>query len=69
MKINKLKKKFNEFKKKCKHYIVAKCEADKNKLKLKFIHWNKVVKKEKVKNACIMIQRNYRNYKRKKNKK
>ena len=62
----KSKKKFNEFKKKCKHFIVAKCESDKNKMKLKFIHWNKVIKKEKMINACLMIQRNYRNYKRKK---
>ena len=62
----KSKQKFNEFKKKCKHYIIAKCESDNNKLKLKLIHWNKDIKNEKIKNACLMIQRNYRNYKRKK---
>ena len=61
----KSKQKFSEFKKKCKHYIVAKCESDKNKLKLKLIHWNKIIKIDKMKKACIMIQRNYRYYKRK----
>ena len=65
----KSKQKYAEFKKLCKHRIVAKCESEKNKLKLKFIHWNKVNKIEKMKEACIMIQRNYKNYRRKKNKK
>ena len=62
----KSKQKYTEFKKKCKHYIITKCESNKNTLKLKLIQWNKKVKLEKMKNAVIMIQRNYRYYKRKK---
>ena len=62
----KSKQKYSEFKKKCKHYILAKCESYKNTLKLKLIQWNKKIKLEKMKNACLMIQRNYRYYKRKK---
>ena len=61
----KSKQKYTEFKKKCYHYILAKCESTKNTLKLKLIQWNKKIKLEKMKNACLMIQRNYRNYKRK----
>ena len=44
----KSKQKFSEFKKKCKHYIVAKCESDKNKLKLKLIHWNKIIHRHNI---------------------
>ena len=61
----KMKQKFSEFKRLCKHRIVAKCQADKNMLKLKLIHWNKIIKLEKVKDACIIIQRNYRKFKKK----
>ena len=65
----KSKQKFAEFKKKCKQRIIAKCESEKSILKLKLIQWNKKIKLLKIKNACQMIQKNYRIYKRKKNKK
>ena len=65
----KSKQKYTEFKKRCKHWIISKCDSDSNILKLKLIQWNKKIKLGKVKNACRIIQRNYRLYKRKKNKK
>ena len=63
----KTKQKINEFKKKCGQRIKAKCEIEKSKLKLKFIYWRKINKMDKFKKACILIQRKYRNYKKKKN--
>ena len=65
----KSKQKFAEFKKKCKQRIIAKCESEKSILKLKLIQWNKKIKLLKIRNACQMIQKNYRIFKRKKNKK
>ena len=62
----KMKKRLNEFKKKCGQRIKAKCEYDKNLVKIKFIHWNKIYKIKKFEYACRLIQKNYRNYKRKK---
>ena len=62
----KTKQKVAEFKKKCRQRIIAKCQHDKSLMKLKFIHWNKINKMEKIQNACKIIQRKYRNYKRKK---
>ena len=62
----KTKQKVSEFKKKCGQRIIAKCQLDKSLMKLKFLHWNKINKMEKVQNACKIIQRKYRNYKRKK---
>ena len=59
----KMKKKFSEFKRLCKQRIVAKCQASQNILKLKLIQWNKINKLAKLKDACIIIQRNYRKYK------
>ena len=65
----KSKQKFAEFKKKCRHYIVAKCQSENNILKLKLIQWNKKIKLDKMKIACKIIQKNYRIYKKKKYKK
>ena len=65
----KTKEKINEFKKKCGQRIKAKCELDKSKLKLKFIHWYKINKMKKVEYACRFIQRKYRKYKKEKIKK
>ena len=62
----KTKTKNNEFKKKCGQRIKSKCESEKNILKLKFIHWYKINRLEKVEKACRIIQNKYRNYKRKK---
>ena len=65
----KIKEKINEFKKKCGQRIKAKCALDKSRLKLKFIHWYKINKMEKVEYACRLIQRKYRKYKKDKIKK
>ena len=62
----KTKSRITEFRKKCGQRIRAKCESDKSILKLKFIHWFKINKMQKVQNACKLIQRKYRNYKKKK---
>ena len=62
----KTKSRITEFRKKCSQRIRAKCESDKSILKLKFIHWYKINKMQKVQNACKLIQRKYRNYKKKK---
>ena len=50
----KSKKKYEEFKNKCKHRIVDKYKSDNNILKLKFVQWNKIAKNEKMKNANII---------------
>ena len=50
----KSKKKYEEFKNKCKHRIVDKCKSENNILKLKFVQWNKIAKKEKMKNENII---------------
>jgi hypothetical protein len=60
------KQKMVEFKKKCGRRIRMKCEMDKNMLKLKFIHWYKINKIKKAENACKIIQRKYRKYKKEK---
>ena len=65
----KIKEKVNKFKKKCGQRIKAKCELDKSKLKLKFIHWYKINKMEKAEYACRLIQKKYRKYKKDKIKK
>ena len=57
------KQKLNEFRKKCGRRIRMKCEFYKNILKLKFIHWHKINKVKKVENACKIIQRQFRKYK------
>ena len=62
----KTKSKISEFRKKCGQRIRAKCESDKNIIKLKFIHWHKINKMEKMENACKLIQRKYRKFKKKK---
>ena len=62
------KQRINEFKKKCGQRIKIKCELENNMLKLKFLHWFKIIRIEKVQNACILIQKKYRDYKREKNK-
>ena len=59
----KSKQKMSEFKKKCGRRIRMKCEFDKNILKLKFIHWYKINKIKKAENACKIIQRQFRKYK------
>ena len=65
----KTKQNITAFKKKCGQRIKAKCEYEKSKLKLMFIHWRKMNKMEKFQNACKLIQKKYRNYKNRKNKK
>ena len=50
----KSKKKYEEFKNKCQHRIIAKCKSNQNILKSKFVRWNKIAKKEKMKNANII---------------
>ena len=50
----KSKKKYEEFKNKCQHRIIAKCKSNQNVLKSKFVRWNKIAKKEKMKNANII---------------
>lgn len=64
----KKKKIISEFKKKCGQRIKAKLEYDKSLVMLKFFHWNKIFKMEKIEYACRLIQNNYRNYKRKSSK-
>ena len=61
------KQRVNDFKKKMGHRIKSKCEYEKNMVKLKFIHWFKIDKMQKVEDACRVIQRKYRNYKKEKN--
>ena len=61
------KQRISEFKKKMGQRIKSKCEYEKSMVKLKFIHWFKVNRMEKVENACRLIQRNYRKYKKEKN--
>ena len=61
------KQRISEFKKKMGQRIKSKCEYEKSMVKLKFIHWFKVNRMKKVENACRLIQRNYRKYKKEKN--
>jgi hypothetical protein len=61
------KQRISEFKKKMGQRIKSKCEYEKSMMKLKFIHWFKVNRMEKVEDACRIIQRNYRKYKKEKN--
>ena len=61
------KQRIGEFKKKMGQRIKSKCEYEKSMMKLKFIHWFKVNRMEKVEDACRIIQRNYRKYKKEKN--
>ena len=61
----KTKQRISEFKKKCGQRIKAKCQLEQSLMKLKFIHWYKINKMEKVENACRIIQRKYHSYKKK----
>jgi hypothetical protein len=61
------KQRISEFKKKMGQRIKSKCEYEKSMVKLKFIHWFKLNRMKKVENACRIIQRNYRKYKKEKN--
>ena len=61
------KQRISEFKKKMGQRIKSKCEYEKSMMKLKFIHWFKVNRMEKVEDACRIIQRIYRKYKKEKN--
>jgi len=64
----KRKQRISDFKKKMGQRIKSKCEYEKSMAKLKFIHWFKINKMQKVEDACRLIQRKYRNYKKEKNK-
>ena len=60
------KQKISDFKKKMGQRIKSKCEYENSMVKLKFIHWFKINKMQKVEDACRLIQKKYRNYKKKK---
>jgi hypothetical protein len=62
------KQRISDFKKKMGQRIKSKCEYEKSMVKLKFIHWFKINKMQKIEDACRLIQKKYRNYKKKKNK-
>ena len=63
------KQRISDFKKKMGQRIKSKCEYEKSMVKLKFIRWFKINKMQKVEDACRLIQRKYRNYKKEKSEK